>query len=118
MVIDSRAGDFLSSVELSPLEAAYLAEGVPRAVGATLAGCDARDHVRAVLDTLARVKCAGASGDPLHQEPCIFVDENRHSLGRFTFMNHQFVSIRIAQLRHPTNRGLGFFEIEFDSPLL
>ena len=38
MVIDGRAGDFLSSVELSPPEAAYLAEGAPRAIGATLAG--------------------------------------------------------------------------------
>ena len=38
MAIESRAADLLSSVELSPLEAAYLAEGVPRAVGASLAG--------------------------------------------------------------------------------
>src|SRR5438128_6751300 len=38
MVIDGRAGDFLSSVELSPSEAAYLAEGAPRAIGATMAG--------------------------------------------------------------------------------
>jgi uncharacterized protein (TIGR04222 family) len=38
MVIDGRTGDFLSSVELSPPEAAYLADGAPRAIGATLAG--------------------------------------------------------------------------------
>jgi uncharacterized protein (TIGR04222 family) len=38
MAIDTRAHDLLSSVELSPLEVAYLADGVPRAIGATLAG--------------------------------------------------------------------------------
>ena len=38
MAIETRVPDLLSSVELSPLEAAYLAEGVPRAIGATLAG--------------------------------------------------------------------------------
>src|SRR6202158_1723728 len=38
MVIDGRTGDFLSSVELSPPEAAYLDDGAPRAIGATLAG--------------------------------------------------------------------------------
>ncbi len=38
MVIDGRANDFLSAVELSPAEAAYLADGAPRAIGATLAG--------------------------------------------------------------------------------
>ena len=38
MAIETRAADLLASVELSPLEAAYLAEGVPRVIGATLAG--------------------------------------------------------------------------------
>jgi uncharacterized protein (TIGR04222 family) len=37
MVTDSRANDFLSAVELSPPEAGYLADGAPRAIGATLA---------------------------------------------------------------------------------
>jgi uncharacterized protein (TIGR04222 family) len=37
-VIETRVDDVLSSVELSPLEAAYLAEGVPRVIGASLAG--------------------------------------------------------------------------------
>src|SRR3982074_703057 len=38
MVIDGRAAGFLSSVELSPQEAGYLADGAPRAIGATLVG--------------------------------------------------------------------------------
>jgi uncharacterized protein (TIGR04222 family) len=37
-VIETRVDDVLSSVELSPLEAAYLAQGVPRVIGASLAG--------------------------------------------------------------------------------
>jgi uncharacterized protein (TIGR04222 family) len=37
-VIETRVDDLLSSVELSPLEAAYLADGVPRVIGASLAG--------------------------------------------------------------------------------
>jgi uncharacterized protein (TIGR04222 family) len=37
-VIETRVGDVLSSVELSPLEAAYLAAGVPRVIAASLAG--------------------------------------------------------------------------------
>ena len=36
MAIQVRADGLLSSVQLSRLEAAYLADGVPRAIGATL----------------------------------------------------------------------------------
>jgi uncharacterized protein (TIGR04222 family) len=38
MAIQNRAVDLLSSAELTPVEAGYLAEGVPRAIGAALAG--------------------------------------------------------------------------------
>jgi uncharacterized protein (TIGR04222 family) len=38
MMIERRTGDLLSAVELSPPEAAYLADRGPRAIGATLAG--------------------------------------------------------------------------------
>jgi len=38
----------------------------------------ARDHIRAIFDTLARVKRAGAAGDSLHEQPRVLIDQNRH----------------------------------------
>ena len=80
-MIESRVDNLLSSVELGPLEAAYLAEGVPRAVGASLAGLAHMGLIRvqsdrkvvaleaappSLLDPIQRsvIRCVSGSASP------------------------------------------------------
>jgi hypothetical protein len=55
------------------------------------------------------MKRARAASDSLDNEPRIFIDEDRHSLGRLAFMNDKLVSVRIAKLRHPAYWCFKFF---------
>jgi hypothetical protein len=47
-------------------------------LGATLAGSDTRDHLRAVRPVPEGVERALAPGRPLHDEPCVLIDDDRH----------------------------------------
>lgn len=85
MVIDGRANDFLSAVELSPPEAAYLAEGAPRAIGATLAGLAHMGLIEfRTEDKVVPLKPAPASllKDPIQQAviDCVLQSERPSSV--------------------------------------
>ena len=45
---------------------------------AAFAGGDARDHIGAIGDHLLGVKNAFIAGDALHQQACIFIDQDAH----------------------------------------
>ena len=47
-------------------------------LGAALARRDAADHLRAVIERLARVERAGLAGHPLRDDLRVAVDENAH----------------------------------------
>lgn len=69
MVIKGRAVDRLSSVQLSPLETAYLADGVPRTVGAALAGLAQKGLIafRDDRKVVAGAPAATSPTDPIEQ---------------------------------------------------
>ena len=73
-MVKGRAGDLLSSVELSPAEAAYLADRGPRAIGATLAGLAHMGLIEFLNDgevVLASAVHALASVLPIELDPAV-----------------------------------------------
>src|SRR5438094_7815242 len=80
MMVKGRAGDLLSSVELSPAEAAYLADRGPRAIGATLAGLAHMGLIEFLNDgevVLASPAKAGLK-DPIQRSVMEFVSASKN----------------------------------------
>ncbi len=44
--------------------------------------------------------------------------EDQPGASSFSFVNHQFVAVEVAELRHPAHRCLGLFKIEFHAVVL
>src|ERR1700686_4862407 len=80
MAIETRAAYSLASVEVSPLEAAYLAEGVPRVIGATLAGLAHMGLIefRSDRKVVPLKPPPSGSKDPIQQSVIDFVSKSKH----------------------------------------